>query len=59
MQKGLITLGLGLIGAGISYLLVQRISPVPKEILVPVTGHAEDVTHSLERARKHLQKVST
>jgi PiT family inorganic phosphate transporter len=57
IQKGLLTLGPGLLGAAISYLLVQRISPSTKEILVPVYG--ADVTHSLERARKHLQKVGS
>ncbi len=57
IEKGLLTLGAGLLGAGISYFLVQRISPSTREISVPVYG--ADVTHSLERARKHLQKVQT
>jgi inorganic phosphate transporter, PiT family len=55
MQKGLITLGAGLLGAGISYFLVQRISPSTKETSLPVYG--ADVIHSLEKARKHMQKV--
>lgn len=56
-QKGLLTLGLGFLGAGISYLLVQRITPSPREVLTPVPVYGEDVKHSLERARKHLQKI--
>lgn len=56
MQKGFLTLSLGLLGAVISYFLVQRISPSTKEIPVPI--YEADVTYSLERARKHLQKVA-
>lgn len=58
MQKWLLTFVLGLIGAGISYFLVQRISP-SKEVLTPVPMYGEEVAHSLERARKHLQKVTS
>lgn len=54
-QKILFTIGAGLVGAAISYFLVQRISPSPKEILAPAYG--ADITYSLEKARKHLQKV--
>ena len=50
-----ITIGAGLAGAFISYFLVQRISPSPREVLVPAYG--PDITYSLEKARKHLQKV--
>lgn len=50
-----LTIGAGLLGAVISYFLVQSISPSPRENLVPAYG--PDITHSLERARKHLQKV--
>jgi PiT family inorganic phosphate transporter len=57
MQKGLLTLGLGFLGAGISYFLVQRTSPSKREVLTTVPVYGEDVKHSLERARKHLQKV--
>ena len=57
MQKVFITFGAGLLGAGISYILVQRISPSPRETSAPVYG--EEVVYSLERARKHLQKVIT
>jgi PiT family inorganic phosphate transporter len=57
-QKGFLTLGLGLLGAGISYLLVQRISP-STQVVIPANLYGTDVTHSLERARKHLQKVGT
>jgi PiT family inorganic phosphate transporter len=56
MEKGFLTIGAGLVGACISYFFVQRISPSRREIPLPVYG--ADVTHSLERARKHLQKVS-
>jgi len=60
MQKGFLTLGMALLGAGISYLLVRRIAPQRQTVLAPVSSsYGEDVTHSLERARKHLQKVST
>jgi inorganic phosphate transporter, PiT family len=58
MEKWLLTFALGLIGAGISYFLVQRISP-SKEVLAPVPVYSEEVAHSLERARKHLQKVTS
>lgn len=57
-EKGLWTLGLALLGAGISYLLVQRVSPSNRTTIVPVNHYGEDVSHSLERARKHLQKVT-
>lgn len=56
LQKMVLTIGTGLLGAGLSYFLVQRISPSPKEHLVPVVG--PDITQSLEKARKHLQKVA-
>lgn len=59
MQKGLLTFAPGFIGAGISYFLVQRISPSKEaSISAPIYDGAE-VAHSLERARKHLQKVSS
>lgn len=54
-EKILLTLVVGLLGAIISYFLVQRISPSSKEVLAPVYG--PDMTISLEKARKHLQKV--
>lgn len=57
MQKGLLTFTAGLLGAGVSYLLVQRIAPSTREIPLPVYG--KDITHSLEKARKHLQSVSS
>jgi PiT family inorganic phosphate transporter len=57
IHKGILTFGLGLLGAGISYLLVQRISPSTTETLLPIPIYGEEVSHSLERARKHLQKV--
>src|SRR5205085_285482 len=41
------------------YLLVQRISPAQKETVMSTPTYGEDVRHSLERARKHLQKVGT
>jgi PiT family inorganic phosphate transporter len=60
MQKGFLIFGLGFLGAGISYFLVQRISPsVGSEVLTPMPAYGTDVTHSLERARKHLQKVGS
>jgi PiT family inorganic phosphate transporter len=55
-QKCLLTLGPGLLGACISYFLVRRISPSTREAPLPFYG--ADVTHSLEKARKHLHKVS-
>lgn len=58
MHKGTLTLGLGLLGALISYFLVQRISP-SGEVPVPSSVYGEDIAHSLEKARKHLQKVSS
>ncbi len=57
IQKGLLTIGLGLLGAGISYVLVQRMSPSSKETPIPAPVYGTDVTYSLERARKHLQKI--
>jgi inorganic phosphate transporter, PiT family len=58
IHKLLIILGLGILGATIAYFLVRGVSPM--KIVAPVTPHyGEDVTHSLERARKHLQNVST
>ena len=57
MQKGLLVVGTGLFGACISHLLMQHISPFARETPLPVYG--SDVTNSLERARKHLQKVSS
>lgn len=57
VQIGILILGTGMLGAGISYLLVQRVSPSTREI--PLTVYGADVTYSLERARKHLQKVSS
>ena len=58
LQKGGLTFGTGLSGAYISYLLLKRIQPSStKELPSPVYG--SDITHSLEKARKHLQKVST
>lgn len=58
MQKWLLTFTLAFIGAAISYFLVKRISP-SKEVLVPAPMYGEEVTHSLEKARKHLQKVTS
>lgn len=58
MQKWLLTFAMGLIGAGISYLLVQRITP-STEASAPAPIYGDEVTHSLERARKHLQKVTS
>lgn len=55
LEKMLITLGAGLFCSVISYFLVQRISPSPKENLVPTYG--PDITLSLDKARRHLQKV--
>ena len=57
-QKWFSTFLLGAIGAAISYFLVQRIS-APKETTPAVTTYGEGVIHSLERARKHLQKVTS
>lgn len=54
-QKMTIIIGTGLLGAFGSYALVRGISPLPREILVPVYG--ADVSYSLERGRNHLQKV--
>lgn len=58
LEKGLLTFGLGIFGAGISCVFVQRVSPSSKETLVRISHCGEDTTHSLERARKHLQKVT-
>ena len=57
-QKWFSTFLLGAIGAAISYFLVQRIS-APKETTPAVSTYGEGVIHSLERARKHLQKVTS
>lgn len=57
-EKWLLTFALGLIGAAISYFLVQRISP-SKEFSNPMPVHDAEVTHSLEKARKHLQKITS
>lgn len=58
MQKWLLTLAMGLIGSLISYFFVQQISP-SKEFTNPIPVHSAEITHSLERARKHLQKVTS
>lgn len=57
VQKGFITLGTALLGAGISYFFVKRITPSKRETSLPL--YEAGVSHSLEGARKHLQKVST
>lgn len=54
-QKWFLTVGIGLIGAGISYFLVQRISPSIKANAVNV--YEKETTHSLEKALQHLQTV--
>lgn len=54
-QKLVLITTTGLLGALISYVLVQKISPSPKENLVPAYG--ADIAYSLEKARKHLQRV--
>lgn len=59
LEKWLLTLALGLLGAGLSYLLVQRISPSAQEKKEPALANEASIAHSLEKARKHLQKVSS
>lgn len=54
-EKGLLTIGPGVLGAIISYFLVKRITPSTRQVSLPVYG--QEVTNSLEKARKHLQKV--
>lgn len=58
MEKWLLTFILGIIGAVISYFLVKRIAP-SKEALPTRILYSDEVTSSLEKARKHLQKAST
>ncbi|MFI0435354.1 MAG: inorganic phosphate transporter [Parachlamydiaceae bacterium] len=57
-QKWALTFSLGLIGSFISYFLVQRISP-STEALSSENIYSENISHSLEKARKHLQKVTS
>ncbi len=60
MQKVVLTLGLGLLGAGISYILVQRTSSLyTKASLSSDSAHIPEVASSLEKAYKYLQKVNT
>jgi len=56
-EKGLLSVTLGLIGAIISFFLVKRITPASKEC-IPIPAFSPDIAHSLEKARKHLQKVN-
>lgn len=56
LQKGLLTLAISMLGSIISYFLVNRIPPPIKEN--PALAYGQDVAHSLERARQHLQKVN-
>ena len=58
LQKGLLAIGLGLIGACLSYFIVQRMHPPAKE-LIPAPEYGQEITQSLEKARKHLQRVQT
>ena len=51
--------GLSSFGALAGYCLVRRISIPSVESSKSVSGHGENVSHSLERARSHLQKVSS
>ncbi len=58
MQKIFLTLGMGAIGASLSYFLTRNISTTPiAEKALPLYG--SDITNALEKAHKHLQKVKT
>ena len=57
-HKCLLVFGLGLVGSLISYFLVQRIEPAAPEISISAPVYDEGVTHSLEKARKPLQRVT-
>ena len=46
----------GLIAAGISYLVIQRIS-LPESYIQPVGRHSPQTVISLDKAIKHLQRV--
>jgi PiT family inorganic phosphate transporter len=54
--KGLIPIVIGAIASFICFLLVRR-TTVLKEVAVPETSYGADLTSSLEKARKHLQRV--
>lgn len=51
-----IALGLGLIAAALSYLILQRIS-LPEGYVEPVIRHTPQTVISLDKAIKHLQRV--
>ncbi len=55
MQKTFLTVGLGASASLLSYFLMKRISSSPKEAALPL--YASEVISSLEKARKHLQRV--
>lgn len=59
LQTGLLILGLGMVGASITYLFNQYISSTATEVLTLTPVYGKEITYSLERARKHLQKVSS
>jgi phosphate/sulfate permease len=46
----------GLVAAGISYLVIQRIS-LPESYIQPVGRHSPQMVISLDKAIKHLQRV--
>jgi inorganic phosphate transporter, PiT family len=54
--KGLIPILIGAVASFISFLFIRR-TTIPKEVAAPETSYGADLTNSLEKARKHLQKV--
>lgn len=54
-QKIILTVGIGAVGACVSYFLIQKMVPAPKASFAPI--HGTDVTHSLEKNRSHLLRV--
>lgn len=57
-QKGILVFGIACIGLIISYFLVQRVKSALPEIIISAPVYGPEVTCSLEKARKHLQRVS-
>lgn len=57
LQKVLLTVGTGVCGSCLSYFLLRHYSLPVEKNLSPVYG--PNITHSLEKARKYLEKVQT
>lgn len=58
-QKMLLVISLSLLGSVISYFLVRNISPHETKVMRQNPTFTPEMASSLEKARKHLQKVAT